>query len=58
MVEYEAEFNRLVKFTLEDIKDSDRAKIQKFKNGLNVGLQHDVQGFEIDDFGVWSIRQS
>ena len=44
------EFNKLVKFTPEGIKDSNRAKIQKFKIGLHVELQHDVEGFELDDF--------
>ena len=43
VAEYEAEFNKLVKFTPEGIRDSDRAKIQKFKDGLNVELHHDVQ---------------
>ena len=38
VVGYESEFNKLVKFTPEGIRDSDRAKIQKFKDGLNVEL--------------------
>ena len=38
------DFNRLVKFTLEGIKDSDRAKIQKFKNGLNCNYSMTCKG--------------
>ena len=38
VAQYEVEFNRLVKFTPKGIKDSNRAKIQKFRNCLNVEL--------------------
>ena len=41
-----------MKFTPEGIKDSDRAKIQKFKDGLSLELQHDMQGFKVETLGA------
>ena len=48
VVNYEAKFNHLVKFTPQGIKDSERTKMQRFCDGLNLELQHDVQGFEVN----------
>ena len=47
VVEYEAEFNRLMKFALEGIRDQEMMKIQKFRDGLSLELQLDTQGFEV-----------
>ena len=47
MADYEAEFNHLVKFTPPGIWDSEGTKLQRFRDGLNLELQHDVQGFEM-----------
>ena len=49
---YEAEFNRLVKFVPQEIRNSEGTKIQWFRNGLNLELQHDIQGFEMDTLGA------
>ena len=38
VAEYEAEFNRLVKFTPKGIRDNGRAKMQKFQDRLNLEL--------------------
>ena len=45
--DYEAEFNHLVKFTPQGIRDSKRTKMQRFHDKLNLELRHDVQGFEL-----------
>ena len=50
--DYEAEFTRLVKFVPQELRNSERTKIQRFRDGLNLELQHDVQGFEIDTLGA------
>ena len=42
MVEYEAEFNRLVKFALDGIRDGKATKMQKFRDGLDLDLQLDA----------------
>ena len=52
MVEYKAEFNRLMKFTSERIRDSERTKMQKFRYGLNLELQLDVTGCEVTTLGA------
>ena len=51
MVEYEAEFNRLVKFSPGAIRDDEATKMQKFRGGLNLDLQLDIQGMEIATLG-------
>ena len=51
-MDYEAEFNCLVKFVPQEVRNSERTKIQRFRDGLNLELQHDVQGFEIDTLGA------
>ena len=45
--DYEVEFNHLVKFVPQEIRNSEGTKIQQFRDGLNLELQHDIQGFEI-----------
>ena len=50
--EYEAEFNRLVKFTPEGIKDNERTKMQKFRDGMNLDLQLDVRGCDVTTLGA------
>ena len=49
---YESEFNHLVKFTPQGIKDSERTKMLRFRDELNLELQHDIQGFEVDTLGA------
>ena len=51
VAEYEAEFNRLVKFAPGGIRDDEATKMQKFRDGLNLDLQLDVQGLEIATLG-------
>ena len=46
VAEYEAEFNRLMKVALEGIRDQELTKIQKFRDGLNLELQLDTQGYD------------
>ena len=38
----------MVKFVPQEIRNSEETKIQQFHDGLNLELQHDIQGFEID----------
>ena len=45
VTEYEADFNRLVKFSPDGFKDNELMKIKKFRDGLSLELQHDVRGF-------------
>ena len=47
VAEYEAEFNRLVKFTPDGIRDNERTKMQKFRDGMNLELQLDVRGCDV-----------
>ena len=47
VAEYEIEFNLLMKFSPEGIRDQKRIKIQKFRDGLNPELRHDIHGFEL-----------
>ena len=42
----------MIEFSLERIRDSKRTKIQKFIDGLNLELQHDVQGYEVTTLGA------
>ena len=51
-MDYEVEFNHLIKFTPQGIRDSERTKIQRFRDGLNLELQHYVKGFEVDTLGA------
>ena len=46
MAEYEAEFNRLMKFSPAGIKQDEETKVQKFRDGLNLELQLDTQNLE------------
>ena len=48
---YEAKFNCLVKFARGGIRDDEATKMQKFRDGLNLDLQLDVQGMEIATLG-------
>ena len=48
---YDAKFNRLVKFSPNRIRGNERAKVQKFKDGLSLELQHDVHGFDLPTLG-------
>ena len=52
VTEYEAEFNWLVKFTPEGIRDNERTKIQKFQDGMNLELQLDVRACEGTTLGA------
>ena len=52
VVEYEAEFNRLIKFSTEGIRDHEMTKVQKFRDGLTPELRHDMQGFELTTLGA------
>ena len=51
VAEYETEFNRLVKFAPEGIRDHEGIKIYKFRDGLNPELRHDIRGFELTRLG-------
>ena len=51
VTEYEADFNRLVKFSPDGFRDNELMKIKKFRDGLSLELQHDVRGFEITTMG-------
>lgn len=44
---YEAEFSRLMRFTLEGFHDNERTKVQKFLNRLELELGHELRGFEL-----------
>ena len=46
VAEYEAEFNRLMKFAPGGIRDQELTNIQKFRDGLNLELQLDTQGHD------------
>ena len=39
VAEYETEFNWLVKFALEGLRDQERIKIQKFRDDLNLRIK-------------------
>ena len=52
LAEYEMEFNRLIKFTPPEIKDNERTRVQKFRDGLNLKLQHDTQGHDLTTLGA------
>ena len=52
MAEYETEFNRLLKFAPKGIRDQERIKIQKFRDGLNPELRHDICRFELASLGA------
>jgi len=56
VIEYEAEFNHLVKFTPPGIRDSEETKLQRFRDGLNLELQHDIQGFEMTTLGALVLK--
>ena len=45
------DFNRLVKFSHGRIRDNERTKIQKFRDGLSLELQHNAQGFDVTPLG-------
>ena len=45
--EYEMEFSLLLQFTGEGYRDNDQMKVQKFQNGLNPEIHHDVKMFEL-----------
>jgi len=45
--EYEAEFSRLLRFAGEGYQDNERMKVQKFQNGLNPEIRHEVKVFEV-----------
>ena len=49
---YKVEFNCLINLTPQGIKDSKRTKVQNFSDGLNLELQHDIQGFELTNLGA------
>ena len=51
VTEYEANFNRLVKFSPDGFRDNELMKVKKFRDGLTLELQHDVRGFEINTVG-------
>ena len=42
VAEYEAEINRLMKFALTRIREDEETKVQKFRDGLNLGLLLDT----------------
>ena len=42
----------MVKFTPEGIRDSERIKIQKFRDCLNIEIQLDVCGCEVTTLGA------
>ena len=48
VAEYEAEFNKLIRFIPEGIRDHERTKIKKFRDGLNLELQHDIKLCDFD----------
>ena len=51
VTEYEADFNRLVKFSPDGFRDNEQMKVKKFRDGLTLELQHDVRGFELNTVG-------
>ena len=46
--EYEAEFSHLLRIAGEGYRDNERMKVQKFQNGLNPEIRHDVKLFELN----------
>ena len=52
VAEYEAEFNKLIRFVPEGIRDHERTKIKKFRDGLNLELQHDIKLCDFDTLGA------
>ena len=52
VAKYETKFNRLVKFAPEGIRDREEIKTQKFRDGLNPELRHDIRGFEMTSLGA------
>ena len=52
VAEYEAEFNKLIWFVPEGIRDHERTKIKKFRDGLNLELQHDIKLCDFDTLGA------
>ena len=51
VIEYETDFNRLVKFSPDGFRDNEQMKVKKFRDGLPLELQHGVRGFEINTVG-------
>ena len=51
VAKYEAEFNRLMKFSPTGIREDEETKVQKFKDGLNLELQLDTQNLEATTLG-------
>ena len=50
--EYEAEFNRLLRFAGVGYRDNETMKLQKFQDGLNPDLRHAVKTFELTTFSA------
>ena len=46
--EYEREFSRLLWFSSEGYRENERMMVQKFQNGLNPKICHDVNLFELN----------
>ena len=46
--EYEAEFSCLLGFVGEGYRENERMKVQKFQNGLNPKIQHDMKLFVLN----------
>ena len=46
--EYEMEFSHLLRFAGEGYRKNERMKVQKFQNGLNPEIKHEVRMFELD----------
>ena len=45
--EYEAEFNRLLRFAGVGYREDEMMKMQKYQDGLNPDLRHAVKSFEL-----------
>ena len=52
MDEYELEFSCLLRFASEGYIDNEKMKVQKFQNGLNLEIRHDVKIFKLTTLSV------
>ena len=55
--EYEAEFNRLLRFAGVGYREDELMKVQKFQDGLSPDLRHAVKTFELTTLLRSLIRQ-
>ena len=51
--EYELEFSHLLRFAGEGHQAKESMKVQKFQNGLNPKIRHDLKMFELTTLTTW-----